>query len=110
MLRESVTYVVARHETWQGACATEPVEAGWATEALFFVRALVQPTGELPQIRAQISADGMRWADEGTATSMPADKDSLGVLRVRHFGNWLRLVADLPEDAQCVVLVSVHLK
>jgi hypothetical protein len=110
MLRESVTYVVARHETWQGTCATEPVEAGWATEAIFFVRALETPAGGLPKIRAQISADGMRWAEDGTVAAMPAEKDSLEVLRVRHFGNWLRLAADLPEDANCVVLVSVHLK
>jgi hypothetical protein len=52
----------------------------------------------------------MRWADEGTMAAIPANKDSLGVLRLRHFGNWLRLAADLPADARCVVLVSVHLK
>ncbi len=110
MLRESVTYVIARNETWTGAATTEPVEAGWASEAVFFVRALNEPEGRLPQIKAQISPDGMRWVDEGTSAPMPADTDDLQVLRVRHFGNWLRLKADLPDGAKCTVLVTVHLK
>ena len=110
MLRESVTYVIARNETWRGDCATEPVEAGWASEAVFFVRALGPTQGDMPQIRAQISPDGMRWADEGASVQMPTDVQDLQVLRVRHFGNWLRLAAELPDDAQCTVLVAVHLK
>lgn len=110
MLRESVTYVIARNEAWAGEAVTEPVEAGWASEAVFFVRALADPQGQLPQVKVQISPDGMRWADEGTAAPMPADTGSLSVLRVAHFGNWLRLKADLPQDARCVVLVTVHLK
>jgi hypothetical protein len=110
MLRESVTYVLAREETWRGQSATEPVEAGWATEAVFFVRGMDAATGDLPEVRAQISPDGMRWVDEGAAVALPRQKDSLQFLRVRHFGNWLRLKADLPEGAQCSLLVSVHLK
>ena len=110
MLRESVSYVIARNETWSGVSATEPVEAGWAAEAVFFVRALAEPRGAMPSVRAQISPDGMRWIDEGTVAPMPSKVDDIQVLRVRHFGNFLRLAADLPEDAKCVVLVTVHLK
>ncbi len=110
MLRESVTYVIARNEDWSGEAVTEPVEAGWAEEAVFFIRALAQPQGKPAQVKAQISPDGMRWVDEGTAAPMPTDIDSLSVLRVAHFGNWLRLKADMPDGAGCVVLISVHLK
>ena len=110
MLRESVTYVIARNEDWRGTCATEPVEAGWASEAVFFIRALRPVQGEMPRIRAQISPDGMRWADEGSSTTMPSGVDDLQVLRVGHFGNWLRLTTDLPDASACTVLVSVHLK
>lgn len=110
MLRESITYVIARNETWVGPSATEPVEAGWATEAVFFVRALGAPEGPMPQVRAQISADGMRWVDEGTVADMPAVLDDVQVLRVAHFGNWLRLATDLAEGATATVLVTVHLK
>jgi hypothetical protein len=110
MLRESVTYVIAREETWQGQSATEPVEAGWATEAVFFLRGMGTSKGQLPQVRAQISPDGMRWVDEGTTSILPKDKDDMEFVRVRHFGNWLRLKADLPDGAYCSLLVSVHLK
>ena len=110
MLRESVTYVIARNETWSGAAATEPVEAGWAGEAVFFVRALSAPQGPTAPLKAQISPDGMRWVDEGAITVMPAALDEIQVLRVAHFGNWLRLATDLPDGAQCTVLVTVHLK
>jgi len=110
MLRESVTYVLAREESWKGEAATEPVEAGWATEAVFFLRGMDTAKGELPEVRAQISPDGMRWVDEGTKAPMPRSKDDIGFLRVRHFGNWLRLKADLPAGAQCSLLVAVHLK
>jgi len=110
MLRESVTYVINRQETWKGQCATEPVEAGWATEAIFFVRGMEEAEGDLPEIRAQVSPDGMRWVDEGAAIPIPQKRDAIEFLRVRHFGNWLRLKADLPEGATCSLLVSVHLK
>jgi hypothetical protein len=86
------------------------VEAGWATEAIFFVRGMGEAGGDLPNIRAQISPDGMRWADEGAAVPIPQKKDAMQFLRVRYFGNWLRLKADLPEGATCSLLVSVHLK
>ena len=110
MLRESVTYVIAREEIWKGHAATEPIEAGWATEAIFFLRAMDEAAGELPQVRAQVSPDGMRWVDEGTTAALPGSKDDIGFIRVRHFGNWLRLKADLPDGAYCSLLVSVHLK
>ena len=110
MLRESVTYVIARDEDWQGDAVTEPVEAGWATEAVFFLRGMQASQGELPEVRAQISPDGMRWIDEGAAVALPRNENELQFMRVRHFGNWLRLKADLPEGARCSVLVSVHLK
>ena len=110
MLRESVSYVIARNETWTGANTTEPVEAGWASEAVFFVRALRAPKGNMPPICVEISPDGMRWASEGTTTTLPDAEDGIAVLRVNHFGNWLRLSTTLAEGAECVVLVTVHLK
>jgi hypothetical protein len=32
------------------------------------------------------------------------------VARVQHFGNWLRLATELPDGAECTVLVTLHLK
>lgn len=110
MLRESLTAVIARNETWSGASATEPYEAGWATEAVFFVRALKAGKGAATQAHVEISPDGMRWIREGTSLALPSAVDDLAVARVRHFGNWLRLACHLPDEAEATVLVSLHLK
>jgi hypothetical protein len=110
MLRESQTAVVARNERWTGAVATEPYEAGWAREAVLFVRALKDAEGSPGTARVEISPDGMRWAPEGTTFPLPTQVDDVTFARVAHFGNWLRITADLPDGAALTVLVTYHLK
>jgi hypothetical protein len=110
MLPENLTAIVARNETWTGESATEPYEAGWAKEAIVFVRALKPPRGALPQARIEISADGMHWAPEGSVFELPGAKDAVTFQRVAHFGNFLRVAVSLPAGAEIVVLVSLHLK
>ena len=111
MLRESYTAVVARGEHWRGASTTEPYEASWASEAIFFLRALAVD-GDLSAVRArvQISADGMHWADEGTEVAMPAKREQVTFCRIRHFGGYLRLAAELPPGTTCKVVASLNLK
>ncbi|MBA3479214.1 MAG: hypothetical protein H0T52_12585 [Lautropia sp.] len=123
MIRENHTAVVARNERWSGVAATEPYEAGWATEAVIFVRALgieraadaAEATdgdddASLPDVRVQMSADGMRWIDEGSSFPLPETTERDTCARVAHFGNWLRIVAQLPPGVAMKVLVTVHLK
>jgi hypothetical protein len=110
MLPENLTAVVARNETWTGTSATEPYEAGWAREAIVFVRALKQPKGLLSKARIEISADGMHWCHEGSEFDLPAAKDAVTFQRLRHFGNFLRICATLPEGSEITVLVTLHLK
>ncbi|WP_038361551.1 hypothetical protein [Bosea sp. UNC402CLCol] len=110
MLPENLTAVVARNESWTGASATEPYEAGWAKEAIVFVRALKAPVGPLPKARVEISADGMHWCPEGSEFDLPAAKDAVTFQRLAHFGNFLRVAATLPEGAEITVLVTFHLK
>jgi hypothetical protein len=110
MLPENITVVVGRNERWSGEAATEPYEAGWAREAVIFVRALKEPRGPQPMARVEISPDGIRWVDEGTQVPMPIQRDEIAVLRVKHFGNWLRIAADYSTGAECTVLVTIHLK
>ena len=110
MLPENITAIVARNEVWSGHAASEPYEAGWAHEAVIFVRALNKPTGPQPKVRVEISPDGMRWMPEGTVAAMPKVRDGIAVLRVRHFGNWLRVAADFGRGAKSTVLVTIHLK
>jgi hypothetical protein len=108
MLPENITVVVGRNECWSGHAATEPFEAGWAREAVIFVRALKEPKGEPSMARVEISPDGMRWVAEGTEVPMPSHEGGIAVLRVKHFGNWLRVAADHSPGSE--ILVTVHLK
>jgi hypothetical protein len=110
-LRESTTAIIVRGEHWAGECASEPYEAGWASEALLFVRLLVREgaTGSEP-FRVQISPDGMRWVDEGTTIPMPDDLERMTFAKVAHFGNWLRVALELPPGASIQPLVTLHLK
>src|ERR1700754_897023 len=97
-MRHSTTAIVARNETWTGVSATEPYEAGWASEVVIFVRALRDTSGASAKARVQISPGGMRWVDEGTFA------------RLGHFGNWVRIAATLPEGSEARVLVTIHAK
>jgi hypothetical protein len=85
------TAVLERFGTFSADFATEPYEAGWAEEAIFFVRMdAVEGANATLSGQVQVSPDGIRWADEGTA--LPAvDRAGVTFTRVRHFGNWLRL-------------------
>ena len=109
MPRQVYTAVVERNVTWEGAYATEPYEAGWAAEALIFIRVL---SGAVSQQSAavQISPDGMRWLDEGTRVPLPEEPNGLTCARVMHFGNWLRLAGALPPGQSCTVMVYFVLK
>ncbi len=110
MLRESCSAIVARNETWSGAAATEPYEAGWALEGLVFVRALEDAVGSPGLAQIEISPDGMRWIAEGTTFAMPGQRDQTTWARVRHFGNWLRVSTQLGEGVSVKVLVTFQLK
>jgi hypothetical protein len=110
MIRESQTAVIARNERWSGHVATEPYEAGWAAEAVIFIRALADASGATGTARVEISPDGMRWVPEGTTFPLPAARDEVTFARLAHFGSWLRISADLPDGAELTVLVTFHLK
>ena len=110
LMRTSTSAIVARNETWTGEAATEPYEAGWANEAIIFVRALKAPSGPQGRARVEMSPDGMNWIPEGTEILLPDRKDAVTFARVSHFGTWLRLAATLPENSANTVLVTIHLK
>ncbi len=109
-VRRSYTAIVERNVLWDRDFATEPYEAAWASEAIFFVRAL-EVSPEFSGIaRVQISADGIHWVDEGATMSLPTAKDAVTFCKVAHFGGWLRLYGELDDGASITVLVSLALK
>lgn len=90
-MRQSLTAVIERNATLSEAFTTEPYEAGWASEARWFVRTDTL-TGDqaLVEFTTQISPDGLIWCDwEGPA--LEVSEEGLMTLPVREFGNWLRL-------------------
>ena len=109
MPRQVYTAVVERNVTWEGNFATEPYEAGWASEALIFIRAL-KSGAPGHSVAVQISPDGLRWVDEGTRVRIPGHADGLAMARVTHFGNWLRLAGKLQPGQSCTVIVYFVLK
>jgi hypothetical protein len=109
-MRESITAVVARGDTWSGVAASEPYDVAWAGEAVIFLRSL-GAEGNPEQARAwvQISPDGMRWVDEGSMLSIPR-VDEISSVRVRNFGTYLRVMTVLPEGSSFKALLTLSLK
>lgn len=100
---ESHTAVVERESRFRGEYTTEPYEAAWASDALFFVQCHTEGA-PAHHARVQISPDGMRWCDEGTTLEVPSGE--LTHARVSRFGGWLRLAGDTGGDE---VTLTVYL-
>lgn len=110
VMRNAYTAVIARGEAWQGAVQTEPYEAAWAAEALFFVRVLEAEGSGRAIARVQISPDGMHWVDEGGELVIEAAQGHLSFVRVAQFGGWLRLAVVVPPSAVITVVATLALK
>jgi len=102
--------VLERDCLWRGGFETEPYEAAWAAEAIFYVRTLAGsgPVGNA-RARVQISPDGIHWCDEGTDVEVSGNAGTT-FGRVLHFGHYLRLKGDLPASAEVRVMVYLSLK
>lgn len=109
-MRVSNSAVVTRNIVWSGLSHSEPHEAGWAGEAIAFVRALAPAVGAAGTAYVEISPDGMNWVREGTSFALPTRAGEVGFVRIGHFGNWLRLAAEFPDGSALTVLVTFHFK
>jgi hypothetical protein len=109
-MNESYTAVVARNDEWSSDFATEPYETAWATEAIFFVRVL-QSEGLSTHVIAnvQISPDGMHWVNEGSTMDI-STREAVSMVKVAHFGGWLRLAGTTPAGTKLKVMAYLALK
>jgi hypothetical protein len=109
-MRDFYTSVVELRQPFTATLATEPYECGWASEAIFFVNAEDESADfERIELTTQISADGIRWIDEGSTATLSGP--GLVACRVVHFGGWLRLRGEIVGGArQAVVSVRLALK
>jgi len=108
-MKQFHTAVLERRKAFEGAFAVQPYETPWADEALFFLRieSRDQPRTAI-RARVQVSVDGVRWIDEGTAFPV-LEGDGDHFVRVRHFGGWLRLAGET-EGGGAVLTVHLVLK
>ena len=112
MIRNAYTAVIARGELWEANVFTEPYEAAWAAEAVFFVHVMecTCGAGALAVARVQISPDGIRWVDEGASMNISARAESVAFARVTNFGGWLRLAVEVPAGTGIKVVATLALK
>ncbi|MDE0670271.1 MAG: hypothetical protein F4Y08_07815 [Caldilineaceae bacterium SB0662_bin_9] len=91
-MRQSHTAVVARNAAWNGPFATEPWEAAWAAEAIYFVRLLTPVAFRvIMQYSVEISPDGIHWVELSQGTFDFNEHNVLAYRQLKHFGGWLRL-------------------
>jgi hypothetical protein len=110
-MRPFHTSIVEFRRTFTDRIETFPMEAGWAAEAIFFVTAERDtPENALVTLGVQLSADGIRWVDEGSVLTFTGPGERF--LRVSHFGGFLRLAGAVtaPDDPRCTLTVRLALK
>ena len=107
VVRESTTAVIVRGERLENGFASEPYEAGWASEAVVFLAGM--DAGEGGTVSVQISPDGILWTDEGTTIAVPGNQ-KVAFGRVKHFGNWIRIKAETPPGVARRVMATIHFK
>jgi hypothetical protein len=107
-MRDFHTSVVEFRRTFTDRVETFPMEAGWAHEAIFFVTVEPgTPADAGARLEVQLSADGIRWVDEGSVLELTGPGERL--LRVSHFGGFLRLAGSVTGPS-CTLTVRLALK
>ena len=69
-MQTSLTVTMERNATFAGVIHTEPYEAGWAREALWFVHVFEVNDQAKAEFVPQISPDGLHWCDHRDAQSL----------------------------------------
>jgi hypothetical protein len=115
-MKQSMTAVLERNSVFDEDFVTEPYEAGWASEARWFVRTLELSAGARLRVATQISPDGLVWCDHESVSERICSETGLTSWPVHEFGQWLRLRVRVegpstPEDrASTKLLVYLALK
>lgn len=105
-MQQNNTSVLARRIVIADDYATQPYEAGWASEAVVFL----QVEGEHPDLllAVEVSPDGINWIRRGDAVALASDA-SIAELAVARFGNWLRVTVEGASAKQPArVLIHVN--
>ncbi len=97
-MRQFHTTVTERKLDFSTDFTTHPYEAGWASEAICFIRVEdLEGTNAELTAHVQISVDGLNWVDEGTVFKTINSKGD-SFVKVSHFGGFLRLRSSISGD------------
>lgn len=105
-MKEFYTVVLDRLTQFKGELASEPYEAGWADEALVFLRIHSFPSECNVSFRVQISPDGIIWADEGSEKK-GINKEGVYFLKIKEFGGWLRLIVESDKEIKVTTYIAL---
>ncbi|MDR1392789.1 MAG: hypothetical protein LBJ62_02290 [Bifidobacteriaceae bacterium] len=105
-MRHFQMVVVHRRDEFTGDFASEPFEAAWASEAIVFLRTEEISYGGTIEAKAQISADGLNWIDEGTEFATQTEPGN-SFIRLRHFGGWLRINGTVSGTAKITLQIAL---
>lgn len=105
-MQTSSTSVLERRVVFSGELTTHPFEAGWATEARFFIQ--LKGNSADTSVQVQISPDGLHWLAYGEAITHRAGAH-LSSIGVTQFGSWLRavLVQESPHEVEAIVHLTL---
>lgn len=117
MMRKFFSAVLEQGNSFSQDFETEPYEAGWASEARWFIRVLDASGSDVTLLAVpQISPDGLVWCDDNDASGeLELRADAVAPTMIsfnqREFGNWLRLKVRVAGNQPSVkVLVYLALK
>lgn len=105
-MKEFYTVVLDRLTNFKGELASEPYEAGWADEALAFLRIHSIYDECKVSFRVQISPDGLLWSDEGSEKKN-INKEGVYFLKIKEFGGWLRLIVESNKEVKVTTYIDL---
>jgi hypothetical protein len=109
-MKQFMTSTVEQRKDFTGIFSTHPMEAGWSTEAIFFMTVEnIKGKEASLLVKVQISADGIHWMDEGTQFPIITEAGHYFV-KVRHYGGWLRLSGEINQSNQFNLTIHLVIK
>ena len=109
-MRQFQASAVERRIYFKTQLTSQPMEAGWASEAIFFLIVEEIKGTACIKTHVEISPDGINWIKEG-AVFPEITTPGHYFCKVTHFGNWLRVNGEISgAGAEVKASVQLHLK
>ena len=109
-MKSAQTVVVERDDWFGEALSTEPFEAGWAEEAIWFVNVLDSDGASWVAV-PEISPDGLNWLPLAETEPIHFASPGMYALSLSHFGVWLRLsLSPSAGTGRCKMRLTLTLK